>query len=381
MLRRDFCKLVLFSVLAPSSSASGKNSPDYVLSFSGDGQYLLCHSGAKAWVYQVSPRKRIFYTNGVAESDWLRLSSTGRWLAICSPDGGLRMLECATGVQEWNSRDAEFTGVLDWVPGVVFSPDDSLVLFITHTGARLLECGTGTKRHAWMWDEDSLWISSAFSADGKVVFHAGPAGVTAYSVATGKVLAKFPTEQEALMILARPRLIEAVFRGGVIRIKYPEMTSTVSSFAPQQNPFGPLRWQRESGIVQVYHGSKLVYKGTAAEKVGSWNREGGFLISSGSPGKPLAFYSDSGRRIPGGEAALGNVIGTPCGYVERDGTVTCYDLRNGRALGTLTSTAIANRSDTGGKLAVATPKGIVIVDALASVRAQKLVLIGKPILL
>lgn len=343
---------------------------------SGNGKRIACQDDRNVWVFQVEPRRQLLHKVCLAEET--QLNDDGRLLAVRAQKGELRLFDCEAAKERWHYTDPDSANEQAPVTGVIFSPATPRLLFLGPQSGCILDTSDGRKLVSLDWAEASDWYNNAFSPDGRILFHGSSRGLQAYSAENAKLLKEFPTPTPTMMVHTRRTTIHALYNGGHLRIDYPSLAQLRPVYpAPQRRDDGVLSWRRGPKSFEVLNKGRVVFHRTPDCKISFWNECGGFMVSTSR--RLVGLYADNGTEIPGGDRGFSNVPETHFGYVNLGGTVTGYDMRTGKALGSLKSLTIVYRSDHGGIVAVNSPEGVLVVDAHKSLKAGRLVVVGKPL--
>jgi hypothetical protein len=379
---RNLLKLVVLALLAcPVLAKKGTlpGGPGYRLLFSKNGNRILCQRGQEIWVFNLQPRHLDLHLSNIPPEAWAALNPDGASMAVREPQGTLTVFHNTSAKEAWEYSAAETSVSRTMSPGFVFNPSGTQLLYLNSDHGILFETRTGRKVRDWSWRESTNALN-AFSPDGKVLFHCEVGSLQVLSVATGELLLEFPVSGVPAMVSFRNNCASALYGGGELKVSYPGLKRQTPSFPPPQvRPDGLLRWRRTPVKFEVLYRDKIVYQGPPDHRVAWWNEGGGFPVSSSKTHKQIGVYADNGTRIPGATELFINVQGSHLSFTNSPKQITGHDMRSGKRVGTIQALTNPSPSPNGGKLAVATDKGIIIVDLNRSVHTGRLVVLGDPL--
>lgn len=360
------------------------------LILSPQGSYVLLERNTDIQIWSGNTHKILTRLRDRKGSSRIAFSPDERHLVISNYPQSISCYDCSQGVRkvwefktDWGRAENETLSQYD----VSYSPDGRYLLVVTtfESGeegdhkVRLLDAANG--RMLW---EHPHWggrrrgniADFCFSPDSKEIFRVHKDKLQRLMSSSGELVQEIKLDggtrgsratSDGLLV----RLLSEDGSRFVERLySYNDLTMLRERGGEEfeVHPDKTLRWTRDANRLQVEKGGVAVYTGSDQSKLKYWVPEGGFVVSTGTDRDEL--YDTEGRKLlelPGHVEYLARLASERRGY---EGPGALYDLVTGRKLCNFSMLFSRTLSEDGKIFAIATPRGIFLMDVPQSLKAQ-----------
>ncbi len=269
----------------------------------------------------------------------LTFSPDGRWLAIGTQDGTIRLWDSSTWQEKWKVSFGEYYGVVPTVRDLAFSPDSHLLASGRDIGTEVWDVATG-RQVARMSDNGQVF-SVAFSPDGRWVASGADHVVHVWEATTGREISRVNSSSEIVRFSPDGRLVASGGSDGTITV-WEAATGNVITIKKQVTPtrdFNPAI----SALVFSPDGHWIA--SGDGERWGSWMTPrtpigGTILIWEATTGKEIARFNHTDAISERGLAF--SPAGKWLASGSFDSTVRVWDVEHGQKVGEFVHDAPVN---------------------------------------
>lgn len=354
------------------------------------GSYVLLERNSDIQIWDGKSQKILTRLRDRKRSSQIEFSPDDRHLIVSEYPQTISCYDCGQGLRkvweyksDWGKGKNEALSLYD----VSYSPDGKYLLVVTTFGSgeegdhrvRLLDAASGRimwERPNWGGRRRGDITDFCFSPDSKELFRAHNGKLQRLATSSGKLIQEIELDRGARGLIATPegvlvRLLSEDASQVVERLYSYDAFAVLRERGEEEfetHPDETLRWRRDANRLQVEKDGVVVYTGSDRSTLKYWVPEGGFIVSTGDDRDEL--YDAEGRKLlelDNNVVYLGRLASKRRGY---DGPGEVYDLATGRKLCDFAMVFSHTLSEDGKTFAIATPKGIYLMDVPLSLKAQ-----------